>query len=255
MKILIASDFHGKISIIDSIVETFREMSPDIISFCGDIVQGGARIEAWLKRQAEGKTPEMDSTEIRREAEEDSNTYQNFFLSLDTIGVPIIVVPGNMDAPESNFFRYIFNYEMTLKHIRLVQENIFYYDEFFFSGFGGEITKNQSERDFVLQYPVENVRFSLRKLFYVMGKKILLFHTPPKSKLDFERGKHKGCDCVNELIEWLEPDFAFCGHAHNARGEEWLGKTLVINPGPLNEGFFALLDTEGPNVRLEKIKL
>ncbi len=253
MKILIASDFHGKISIIDSIIETFREISPDIISFCGDIVQGNARIEAWLKGQVEGKTSDMDSPEICREAEEDNNYYQNFFFSLDTVGVPVIVVPGNMDAPESNFFRHIFNYEMTLKHIRLLQENIFYYEGFFFSGFGGEITKNQSEKDFFLQYPAENVRFSMRKLFYITGKKILIFHTPPKSKLDFERGIHTGCDCVNDLIEWLAPDFVFCGHAHNARGEEWLGKSLVINPGPLNEGFFALLDTEGPSVRFERI--
>lgn len=254
MKILITSDFHGKISILDSIVETFREISPDIVSFCGDLVKGSARIKAWLKGQVEGQIPDLDTPEISREAEEDNNTYQNFFLSLDTIGVPIIVIPGNIDAPESNFFRHIFNYEIKLKHIRLVQENIFYYEGFFFCGFGGEITENQSEKDFILRYPIKNVRFFMRKLFYIKGKKILIFHTPPKSKLDFESGTHMGCDCVNELIEWLKPDFVFCGHAHNARGEEWLGKSLVINPGSLNEGYFALLDTEGPDIRFEQIR-
>lgn len=254
MKILIISDFHGKISIMDSIVETFQEISPDIISFSGDVLQGRARIKAWLKGQVEGKKPGLDSPEISRETEEDNNTYQNFFLSLDTIGIPVIVVPGNIDAPESNFFSHIFNYEMRLKHIRLVQENIFYYEGFFFSGFGGEITENQSEKDFVLQYPVKNAIFSMRKLFYVIGKKILIFHTPPKSKLDFERGTHIGCYCVNELIEWIKPDFVFCGHAHNARGEEWLGKSLVINPGPLNEGCFALLDTKEHSVQFKQIK-
>jgi Icc-related predicted phosphoesterase len=255
MKILIISDFHGKISILDAIFERFQKILPDIISFCGDVVQGRARGTAWLKGQAEGKRPDIYSPEIIQEAQEDHNAYQAFFKTLDRIGIPIIVVPGNMDAPEKRFFSHLFDYEMTLNNIRLVQENIFCYKEIFFSGFGGEITENQLEKDFVLQYPIQKAHFFMRKLFYLKGKKILILHTPPISKLDFEKGTHKGCDCVNGLIEWIKPDFVFCGHAHRARGEEWLGRTLVINPGPLKEGYFALLDTEGPSVRFEQIDL
>jgi Icc-related predicted phosphoesterase len=255
MKILICSDFHGKISIVDSIINTFQEISPDIISFCGDAVKGKARGTAWLRGQAEGRKPDMDSPEIILEAQEDHNTYQTFFPSLNKIGVPVIVIPGNMDAPESLFFSHLFDYEMSWNNIKLVQENIFFYNEFFFSGFGGEITENELERDFVLQYPVKKACFFMRKFYYLKGKKILMLHTPPKSKLDFEKGTHKGFFGINKLIEWLKPDFVFCGHAHRARGEEWLGKSLVINPGPLKDGYFALLDTEEPNVQFEQIKL
>lgn len=172
---------------------------------------------------------------------------------MDQLGVPILVVPGNMDAPESRFFCLLFEYEMRLHNIRLIQENIISYQGFFFSGFGGEITESQAENHFVLQYPYPTVHFSLRKLCFLKGKKILILHTPPHSKLDFEKGNHKGCYYVNELIEWICPDFVFCGHAHRARGEEWLGKSLVINPGPLKEGCFAILDTEESQVEFKAI--
>ncbi len=253
MKVLVCSDFHGNTSIIDKIVIRFKETAPDIVCFCGDVVKGKARGTAWLKAQEEGKTPDLNTPEIIREADEDHEAYQSFFTALDKIGVPVLVVPGNMDAPEGRFFNHLFDYKLTMTNIRLVQENILYYGGFFFSGFGGEITESQAEENFVLQYPIQKVRFFMRKLCYLSGKKVLILHTPPQSKLDFEKGSHKGCYCVNEVIEWLKPDFVFCGHAHMASGEEWLGKSLIINPGPLKKGCFALLDTREPNVHFEKI--
>ena len=253
MKILVTSDFHGNTDLLDDITRVFRELSPDLIVFCGDVVQGKARGTLWLKGREKNTRPDFNSPELLQEAEEDHRVLQSFFLSMDTVGVPVLVVPGNMDAPEGRFFGHLFQYELTLANIRIVQENIHYFEGFFFSGFGGEITGGDAERDFVLQYPVEHVRFSLRRLSYVEGDKVLILHTPPHSKLDFEKGGHKGSPCVNELIEWLKPHFVFCGHAHRARGEEWLGRTLVVNPGPLKEGLFAILDTDGPDVRFEAI--
>ena len=253
MKILICSDFHGKIDLLDSIFDAFQQIAPDLITFCGDVVKGKARGTLWLKAVAEGKRPNPDATEIIQEAEEDQRYYQTFFSCLNKLGIPILVVPGNMDAPESRFFSLLFEYEMKLNNIRLIHENIISYKGFFFSGFGGEIAENQSEGHFVLQYPYPSVHFCLRKLLYLKGKKILILHTPPQSKLDFEKGHHKGCPYINELIEWIHPEFVFCGHAHHAKGEEWLGKSLVVNPGPLKEGCFAILDTEEPHVQFRII--
>jgi len=253
MRIIVISDFHGNTGILDDITGAFRDMSPDLIVFCGDVMKGKTRGTLWLKGQEENRRPDCNAPELLREADEDQGIVKSFFLSMDTIGVPVLVVPGNMDAPEERFFGQLFHYELTLANIRLVQENIHYFEGFFFSGFGGEITGGISEKDFVLQYPVEHVRFSLRRLSYVQGDKVLILHTPPRSKLDFEKGGHKGSPHVNELIEWLKPHFVFCGHAHGARGEEWLGRSLVVNPGPLKDGFFAILDTDGPSVRFERI--
>lgn len=253
MKILICSDFHGKLSLIDPILKVFHEISPDLISFNGDVVKGKARGALWLKAKAEGRKPDPEAPEIIQESKEDHHTYQSFFEALNKIGVPVMVIPGNMDAPERLFFSHLFHYELTLNNIRLVQENILFYEGFFFGGFGGEITEEGSEVHFVLQYPVEKIRFCMRKISYLDGKKILIFHTPPKSKLDYEKGIHKGSDRINELIEWIRPDFVFCGHAHHARGEEWLGKSLIINPGALKEGFFAILDTEKSRISFKNI--
>lgn len=253
MKILVISDFHGQIAILDTMIRTFQAIYFDLICFCGDVVKGKARGTAWLEAKAKGKMPDLATPEIAQEVEEDYKTYEIFFNALNKIGVPVMVVPGNMDAPESLFFTQLFEYELTLKNIRLGHENILYYGGLFFSGFGGEITSDQSEKNFVLQYPLQMAHFYLRKLCYLNGQKVIVLHTPPQSKVDLEKGKHKGCAGVNELIEWLSPDFVFCGHAHHARGEDWLGKSHIINPGPLKEGCYTLVDTHKHEVSFENI--
>ena len=129
MRILICSDFHGKFSLLDPILKIFHEMSPDLISFSGDVVKGKARGTLWLKARAEGGIPNPESPEIIQESEEEHHIYQSFFVALNKIGVPVMVIPGNMDAPESHFFSHLFHYELTLNNIRLVQENILHIQE------------------------------------------------------------------------------------------------------------------------------
>jgi hypothetical protein len=45
-------------------------------------------------------------------------------------------------------------------------------------------------------------------------------------------GFHVGSKAVRRVIEYFQPDVFVCGHIHEARGFDYLGNTLAINPGP-----------------------
>src|SRR5690606_2054035 len=65
--------------------------------------------------------------------------------------------------------------------------------------------------------------------------KLLLCHQPPfGTKLDIVDGnQHVGSKAVRDFIEAVQPLICFCGHIHGATGIDSIGKTQIINPGPI----------------------
>jgi hypothetical protein len=63
---------------------------------------------------------------------------------------------------------------------------------------------------------------------------VLVSHSPPaKTKVDRVLvGLHVGSKAVRRFIEELQPDLVICGHIHEARGIDKIGKSIIINPGP-----------------------
>lgn len=64
------------------------------------------------------------------------------------------------------------------------------------------------------------------------------FHCPPSgtkiSQSAFKDGGDQGeggSTAIRQFIEARQPLVAFHGHIHDARGAEWVGKTLCVNPG------------------------
>ena len=52
---------------------------------------------------------------------------------------------------------------------------------------------------------------------------------------------------VKQYIEQRQPLVALCAHVHEGRGVDQIGRTLVINPGPITKGFAAevIIDDTG----------
>jgi Icc-related predicted phosphoesterase len=73
--------------------------------------------------------------------------------------------------------------------------------------------------------------------------KIFVPHAPPKdTSLDrLPGGRHVGSTAVRTFIERFQPDLVLCGHIHEARGTERLGKTLMVNCGPAGKGSYAVV--------------
>ncbi|MBN1159861.1 MAG: metallophosphoesterase [Candidatus Diapherotrites archaeon] len=92
----------------------------------------------------------------------------------------------------------------------------------------------------------DELRVNLPKLFngLDMKKTILATHLPPKNtKIDFTSGReHVGSQAIREIIEKYQPLLHFCGHIHEAPGEEMIGKTKSINIGPMNHSHMRLIE-------------
>lgn len=75
-------------------------------------------------------------------------------------------------------------------------------------------------------------------------KLIVVVHEPPEgTKLDvIGTGEHVGSPGVREFIERVQPDLVITGHIHEARAEEKIGDTPVINPGMLAGGGYVRID-------------
>ncbi|UCH87907.1 MAG: metallophosphoesterase family protein [Thermoplasmata archaeon] len=250
MRILLLSDYHGATDMLRMLPRIIKDNSPDLIVFCGDIVKGYARGNEWLAARADMREPDRNLPEIRDEAKEDLQLYQDFYSILGAMGILTFVIPGNMDAPKSR-------YSNTLEAAQNKYGNIFSihnchekFDDVTFVGFGGEITQEESEDFFVAMYNRDEVIQGL----YKSPRTIYVTHTPPLcSKVDLDKTVHKGNIVVNAVLERMQPMANFCGHAHNGRGSEKIDNTTIINPGAFKAGNFAIveLDVKTKNINVK----
>lgn len=82
---------------------------------------------------------------------------------------------------------------------------------------------------------------------------ILVSHTPPFNT-DCDRissGTHVGSRAVREFIEEHQPDICLCGHIHESRNTDMVGRTTVINTGAFSNGGYAIIRNTGRGLRAE----
>ena len=67
---------------------------------------------------------------------------------------------------------------------------------------------------------------------------ILVSHTPPfQTKTDkLLNGAHVGSTAVRTFIEQQQPLLCLTGHIHESRGRDYIGRTLIVNPGMIKDG-------------------
>lgn len=86
---------------------------------------------------------------------------------------------------------------------------------------------------------------------------ILMTHTPPhNTKTDrISSGHPVGSTTVRTFIEAVQPDVCLTGHIHEARSEDRIGKTRIVNPGLFEAGGYAVirLDAGELTIRLKQI--
>jgi len=64
------------------------------------------------------------------------------------------------------------------------------------------------------------------------SKKLMVTHVHPSNSFMERMSGFQGSESVRKAIENFQPDFALCGHIHEAEGiEELIGKTKLINVG------------------------
>lgn len=82
---------------------------------------------------------------------------------------------------------------------------------------------------------------------------ILVSHNPPKdTACDVIPGDvHVGSSAVREFLEENQPDMCLCGHIHEARAIDRIGRTVIANPGALAQGGYLVLRSNGGRLSVE----
>jgi Icc-related predicted phosphoesterase len=77
--------------------------------------------------------------------------------------------------------------------------------------------------------------------------KIFCPHAPPKDTAcdRLGSGEHVGSAAIRAFVERVQPDLVLCGHIHESRGEDEIGATRIVNPGPVSAGHYAVVDVDG----------
>ncbi len=82
---------------------------------------------------------------------------------------------------------------------------------------------------------------------------IFVSHQPPvNTKTDIIRsGIHVGSETIRTFIEKEQPSVCFTGHIHESAAIDTLGKTLIVNPGPLSMGGVAVAKINGASISVD----
>ncbi|APF18806.1 metallophosphoesterase family protein [Caldithrix abyssi] len=213
MKLIVLTDIHDHVLTIDRIGRELMEA--DLVLLAGDITTFGNERDA------------------RKIIEAIRNYNQN-----------LLAVPGNCDPPAVDFY---------LKELGINLDNEWReIDGYFFWGLGGALpapgkTPNElSEEQYELI--LKNLRLQIRQ----PEKLILLVHQPPFGTLAdrLSDNQHVGSKALRRFVEEMQPLAYFTGHIHEGQSIDYIGRTVIVNPGPLRIGGFAKVCLKGDAVEV-----
>jgi uncharacterized protein len=177
--------------------------------------------------------------------------YRSLFKTLARGRLPTYWVPGPGDAPVHEYLREAHNMEVAFPFLHGVHGTAAFGPGYvLFAGFGGEISDNPDDpREELdrLRYPRWEPEYRLKLLRELKDYQlVLVFHTPPEHK-----GQSRpGSEIVAELINTYVPRIVVSG---GERGTETLGRSLVVAPGSLQDGNYAIADLHARDARLGQL--
>jgi uncharacterized protein len=213
MTFLVISDLHGNIPVLDKLDSEFK--ASDAVLFAGDFAEFG---------HTETGKPALEALCKKHET--------------------IFSVIGNCDEPD--FLEEIEKQDIS------VENTLVYHDGLCFAGSGGGskftgTTPNERTDEELLSDLdiVENTEEggggngSWNNL-------ILIMHNPPKdTKCDAVNPTvHVGSPLLRKFIEDKAPLAVITGHIHESAAVDKINNTVVINPGPLAAGCYAVMEVE-----------
>ena len=85
-------------------------------------------------------------------------------------------------------------------------------------------------------------------------KTVLISHNPPKDTVCDVVGDnvHVGSTALREFIEENQPDICICGHIHEAKGIDRIGRTVIVNPGNFGAGGYVVLRCNSGKLSAER---
>jgi uncharacterized protein len=178
--------------------------------------------------------------------------YAGLLRAVGRADFPAFYVPGPGDAPFSKYLKEAHNTEVVFASLHGVHGTFAFAPGYLlFAGMGGEISddlRHEREELEQLSYPGWEVEYWLKILRELKDyQKVFLFGTPPAHK-GLREG---GSEIVAELVKTYSPRLVLTGGESFRR--ERLGTSLVVAPGSLSEGGYALVDLSEGEVEEKRL--
>lgn len=213
MKILLLTDLHGNVASLEALKEEIEEC--DVVLFAGDFARFG---------DVSTGLPALNALQKMRE--------------------DALCVIGNCD--EALFKEEVEKRDMSC------EAQLVYRDGLVFAGSGGGghfngSTPNERDDEDMLH------DFDVLQDNEDWGNTIIISHNPPKdTKCDaVNESLHAGSALLRSYIEEKKPLAVITGHIHEGCAVDKIGDTLVVNPGALLEGKYAIMTVEGGKASAE----
>lgn len=218
-KLLAVGGINGTTEPLEQLLTDMSEQPVDVIAVVGDL---GA---AWTK----------------------ADVYRAIFTTLGRTDIPTFWVPGPVDAPLGDYLREAYNMETVFPHLHGVHGTaVDGPGHILYAGMGGEIVDDPETvrvEESVLRYPAWEVEYRLKVIReFKEHPKVFLFTTRPAHK----GLREPGSETLAELINTYRPRLVIV--AGEGVTEERLGTTLVVSPGRLDQGQYALIDLQDLSV-------
>lgn len=186
-------------------------------------------------------------------AEGEVREYAAILRTVGRANLPAFYIPGPGDAPFGKYLREAHNTEVVFPSMHGVHGTFALAPgyQLLFAGMGGEIVDDpHHEREELeqLSYPGWEVEYRLKILRELKDyPKVFLFGTPPAHK----RLREGGSEVLAEVVKTYAPALVLTGGEGFHR--EQLGTSLMVSPGTLSEGEYALVDLSEREVEEKKL--
>jgi Icc-related predicted phosphoesterase len=201
MKILAISDPHGDYSKIKEMIEKAGDF--DLVVIVGDITNFG---------------PDEKVEEL-----------------MEMFDRPVLAIPGNCD--QRSILKALEASKATNLHGKAEQVG-----NIRFIGLGGSNPTPFNTPFELSEEEIENVLEGMvcsAENEEDCGTIVLLTHAPPYGARDELPFGHVGSKAIQKFLDRV--DLIVCGHIHEAKGLEQVGKTVVVNPGEACKGSCTLI--------------
>ncbi|MEM2921773.1 MAG: metallophosphoesterase [Candidatus Bathyarchaeia archaeon] len=220
MRLLVIGDIHGDVRKIPLLKEAINIHRPDTLVVCGDITHFGSLAMAC-----------------------------KILKSLQSLDLPIFFVPGNCDPKELAS-------KVTVEGSENLHGRCMMFAGRNIIGVGGCVSSPFEVPFELSEAEVKGILAeAYRKCSSCCGL-VVVSHCPPYgTKVDKTSfNQHVGSRALKSFLLSTKPILLVCGHIHEARGIDFVNTTHVVNPGPLNRGFYSIVDLEKVEIILGNLE-
>lgn len=205
LKLLVTADFHGYRKAFEKAFQTAKETQVDVLLVCGDVTHF-----------------------------EPAQTAKELLSVFTMLNVPVFYVLGNTDLPEL--------IKVKIQGVDDIHATCKSISDYSFIGVSALHPTFEVPEEKIMKWLNDGADGCPQT-----KPLIIVSHVPPiDTKVDVAYvGGHAGSLSLRQFISERKPIAVFCGHIHEGRGIDYIGDTVIVNPGAARSGYYVLVTLNG----------